>query len=97
MEPRRVIDTSYPPAISATLWKLGLITNCPVDELMNEQAFETLSELGPAAKNAVPMIEKALKQNPDNLDAALALCRIDPDEGRRLGLPGLFIICPDKY
>jgi hypothetical protein len=34
--------------------------------------------------------------NPE-LGVALAIQKIDPTEAKRLGLPGLLILCPDKY
>jgi hypothetical protein len=88
----------HPPAI--TLWKLGLETNLPVDELIAEAddwAFDRLGDIGPAAKKALPLIGKNLKQRPAPIDAALALCQIDPEEAGRPGLPGLWVFCPDKY
>jgi hypothetical protein len=99
MRPRRfpLVDQTYDIGAVATLWQLGLSINCPVDALVAEERFETLGELGPAAAKAVPMLEKVLKENPDHADAALALWKIDPEEAKCLGLPGLFIICPDKY
>jgi hypothetical protein len=87
----------FPAAI--TLWKLGLETNLRLDDLIAEGddwAFEQLGDIGPSAKKALPVIEKALQQRP-SIAAALAIWKIDPEEARRLGLPGLFIICPDKY
>ena len=89
-------ETSLPATL--TLWKLGLETNLPLDEFVTAGDFDTLGDIGPAAKKAVPMIEKALveRQLPF-FNAALALCRIDPEAAKRLGLPGLFIICPAKY
>lgn len=91
-------ETRIPATI--TLWKLGLETNLPLDELIargDGWAFDTLADIGPAAKKALPMIEKQLKNKPLRIDAALAIPKIDPEEAKRLGLPGLFIICPDKY
>ena len=87
-----------------TQWKLGLETNLPMDELMDELiaradawAFDRLGDIGPAAKKALPVIESKLKRRPWPLDAVLAIRQIAPEEAKRLGLPGLFIICPDKY
>jgi hypothetical protein len=90
--------THIPSAI--TLWKLGLETNPPLDELIAEGdswAFDRLAEIGPAAKKALPMLETRLEQDRFSFGAALAIWKIDPDEATRLGLPGLFIICPNKY
>ncbi len=91
-------EKRIPAAI--TLWKLGLEANPPVDELIAKGdgwAFDRLADIGPGAKKALPVIEATLKQNPLSADAVIAICLIDPEEAKRLGLPGLFIICPDAY
>jgi hypothetical protein len=59
--------------------------------------MDLLGEIGPAAKSALPTLERQLEFDPFDCDAALAILQIDPDEAKRLGLPGLFIICPDRY
>jgi HEAT repeat protein len=90
---------------SVSLWKLGLQTNLPVDELIAEivspnhsgWAVDLLGEIGPPAQKALPELEKNLKARTVSRDLALAIRKIDPAEATRLGLPGLFIICPDKY
>jgi hypothetical protein len=92
---------------SVTLWKLGLETNSPMDRLISELhsnnqgwAASLLGEIGPPARRALPELEKSLGTNSYSMyldSIALAICKIDPEEAKRLGLPGLFIICPDKY
>ena len=95
-------ETRIPAAI--TLWQLGLETNPPLDELIAEAeepnggwAVDRLGDIGPAAKKALPVLEEKLKQRFFSLGAALAILKIAPEDANRLGLPGLFIICPDKY
>jgi hypothetical protein len=89
---------------AVTLWKLGLETNSPLDKVIAnvegdkaERASDLLGEIGPAAKPALPALEKRLKANPFDRHAALAIVQIDPQEANRIGLPGLFILCPDRY
>jgi hypothetical protein len=92
------------------LWKAGLETNPPVDELIADlgsynhsvhavDLMGLLGDIGPPARKALPMLEKNLKartySGSVSRGAALAICKIDPEEARRLGLPGLWIICPD--
>ena len=88
---------------ATTLWKLGLETNSPLDKLIscteNADGWSTdlLGNIGPAAKRALPILEKRLKERHSDRGAALAILQIDPQEAKRVGLPGLFILCPDKY
>jgi hypothetical protein len=89
---------------SVSLWKLGLETNPPVDELIAHAtnynggwAINLLGDIGPSARKALPFLEQKLDPLIPSLDIALAIRKIDPEEAKRLGLPGLLIICPDKY
>jgi hypothetical protein len=106
-DPRDDPWNRYSPSV--ILWKLGLETNSPVDELIADlktnyiasSAVNFLGEIGPPARKAIPELEKRLSNvyplYSGQFRIALAICKIDPEEARRLGLPGLWIICPDKY
>lgn len=60
-------------------------------------AADLLGDIGPPARKALPELEKNLKSRMSLSEIALAISKIDPEEAKRLGLPGLLIICPDKY
>jgi hypothetical protein len=88
---------------SYSLWKLGG-TNLPVDELVSagrktgyQYVAEQLGDIGPLATNALPFLEECLDPLNPQSGLALAIQKIDPKEAKRLGLPGLLILCPDKY
>ncbi|MGO8698006.1 MAG: hypothetical protein ACLQVY_09850 [Limisphaerales bacterium] len=88
---------------SYSLWKLGG-TNPPVNQLVSagrktgyQYVVEQLSDIGPLATNALPFLEECLDPLNPQSDLALAIQKIDPKEAERLGLPGLLIVCPDKY
>jgi HEAT repeat protein len=86
------------------LCRIGVDTNSPVDELLkyavghDEMVAVLLGEIGPPARGALPVLEKKLKdKNSYDFSAALAIMKIDPAEAKRIGLPGLLILCPEKY
>jgi HEAT repeat protein len=98
------IDPMTRLSASVSLWKLGLETNPPVDELVAHAtnynggwALDLLGDIGPPARRALPSLEQNLDPLNPRLDIAIAIRKIDPEEAKRLGLPGLLIICPDKY
>jgi hypothetical protein len=86
------------------LWRLGLERELPLPALMADAAhqgvwaIEFLGEIGPPAREALPLLERYLAEK-DRLgyQAAIAILKIDPAEAKRLGLPGLLIACPDTY
>jgi hypothetical protein len=88
---------------SVSLWKLGLETNLPMDQLVahatnyDPTANDLLGDIGPQARRALPSLEQRLDPLNPQLDVAIAIRKIDPEEAKRLGLPGLLIICPDRY
>lgn len=102
-------------SLGVCLWKAGIATKPPVEELIaaNSNWTDTspdgwqqegrtaicgiLADIGPEAKRAIPMLEERLETDPQDIDAALALWRIDREAARQMGLPGLFLICPEKY
>jgi hypothetical protein len=66
-------------------------------------AIDLLGEIGPTAREALPELEKFMNAefypypNPSlRAHIAMAIRKIDPDKAKRLDLPGVFIICPDK-
>ncbi len=82
------------------LWQAGMEEKSPVTNLMiilsdandinaRVEATKLLGEIGSKARAALPLLETFLKPNdPRRWDAAIAIERIDPDEAKRLGLPG---------
>jgi HEAT repeat protein len=81
------------------LWQLGLETNLPLAELTaaverrDARAIELAGDIGPPARDSLPALEKILGASDDaRFTAAAAIERIDPDEARRLGLPGLLLL-----
>jgi HEAT repeat protein len=85
------------------LWKMGA-ANAPVNELVSAGrkvgwlfVVEPLAEIGPLATNALPFLEEKFDPLNPEFGVALAIQKIDPNEAKRLGLPGLLILCPDKY
>ena len=92
-----------PGLVSSFMWKLGE-TNPPVDQLVsavrkmgNQFGIEQLGDIGPLATNALPFLEEKFDPLNPTFGVALAIQKIDPKEAKRLGLPGLLILCPDKY
>ena len=83
------------------LWRLGLETNLPLAELTaaverrDTRAIELAGDIGPPARDTLPALEKILSATDDaRYAAAMAIARIDPDEARRLELPGLLLLSP---
>ena len=60
-------------------------------------AVGLLGEIGPPARKALPLLEQDFDPLNPAPNVARAIYEIDPDEATRLGLPGLLIICPDRY
>jgi len=55
--------------------------------------IELLGDIGPPARMALPLLERELAPNSYfRHAAAIAIRRIDPDEARRIGLPGLLAL-----
>ncbi|HEV7926121.1 MAG TPA: hypothetical protein VGR14_12235, partial [Verrucomicrobiae bacterium] len=88
-------------AAEVSLWKIGLVQQPPVSEIIDEMenpnrkgigtsgCIQLLRDIGPAAKAALPVLEKCLA--PDaypKREAAIAIQAIDPKEAERLNLPG---------
>jgi HEAT repeat protein len=93
----------------ATNWPLNKFTNAPEDiwdprlnrhvsrlgHIFSEEAVNMLGDIGPPARDALPALEKHLDPlDPWRRSAAVAIQKIDPEAARRLGLPGLLIVCP---
>jgi HEAT repeat protein len=57
--------------------------------------IDMIGDIGPPARGALPELEKHLDPvDPLRRAAAIAIQKIDPETARRLGLPGLLIVCP---
>ncbi len=89
---------------SVALWRLGLEPEPPLPAIMAEAAhdgvwaIELLGDIGPPAREALPILKLYLGANDGpRCQAGIAILKIDPAEARRLGLPGLMIACPDTY
>lgn len=87
------------------LWRLGLEKELPLNEMLQtlnkhylfESDIELVGDVGPAAKEAVPLLEIIIRTNQTNVyrrKAAIALRKIDPVRADELRLPGLLLL-PD--
>ena len=86
------------------LCRLGHEHEWPIPALMAEVenvgiwAIDVLGEIGPPAREALPLLSQKLKRKSGAaFQATIAIQKIDPQEAKQLGLPGLLIACPDTY
>jgi hypothetical protein len=84
---------------SVALWRLGLETRLPLDELTaaaaagDARAMETLGDIGPLARPVLPTLEAQFNGASElRYAAAATLGKIAPDEASRLDLPGILLL-----
>jgi HEAT repeat protein len=94
---------SVPDAFAAAdCWKFGL-TNFPMPQVVSNAMAAglahvmQLSLIGPPVKGILPILEAHLDLLNPERNIALAIERVDPEEAKRLGLPGILMICPEQF
>jgi HEAT repeat protein len=91
---------SWPARVA--LWRLGLEKEPPVAEMMPPtsagallDALPLLGDIGPAAKAALPYLERIAESDQEIMYrrmAAIAIRKIDPQEAARRQLPGILAL-----